>query len=67
MASKQHDFKPGDIFFYARGHVVAQKDCVRGEPPKETTLWAVNGPPTGEWMEIGTFGRKQILAKEMVG
>lgn len=65
MASKQHDFKPGDIFFYVPGkRPVFQKDCVRGEPPKEATLWCVNGPPTGEWMDIGTFGQKQVLAKE---
>lgn len=56
-AGKQHEFKLGDVVFYAKGHVVAQRACPRGEPPRETTLWCINGEPERGWMGIETFGR----------
>jgi hypothetical protein len=57
MASKQHDFKPGDVFFLAKGRVVAQKACVRGEPPADTAKWCVVGEPGRGWMGIETFAQ----------
>jgi hypothetical protein len=55
LATKQHDFRPGDVFFYAKGHVVAQKDCPKGQPPKDATLWCVSGEVKRGWMGIETF------------
>jgi hypothetical protein len=54
-AVKQVAFKPGDIFFWAGGHIKYQGDCVRGEPPKDTKSWAIVGRPDLGWMAIARF------------
>lgn len=53
--AKASPYKHGDIFFYANGHVVEQKLCVRGEPPKGTKLWAVHGEPGPGWRAIEDY------------
>jgi hypothetical protein len=66
MAKRQDEFKKGDVFFLAKGRIIAQKDCVRGEPPDGTTKWAVNGESERGWMEIETFSG-QVKRKSTKG